>query len=102
MRSRRARLPEVSAVRDVSALVGRPGLVVADRTGVAPATLPLPADGEWVALVGPEGGFTAEELAMFDAPRASIGHFVLRAQTAPLAVVALLVQRTTPVPHVVN
>jgi 16S rRNA (uracil1498-N3)-methyltransferase len=102
MQSRRARVPEVSVVRDLRALVGRPGVVIAARDGIAPAQLPVPAGGEWLALVGPEGGFTETELAMFDAPRANIGHFVLRAQTAPLAVVAVLVQYTTPVPHVVN
>jgi 16S rRNA (uracil1498-N3)-methyltransferase len=102
MQSRRARIPEVRAVQDLSALVGRGGVVVADRGGIAPAALPAPPDGEWIALVGPEGGFAPEELAMFDAPRANIGHFVLRAQTAPLAVIAVLVQYTTPVPHVVN
>jgi 16S rRNA (uracil1498-N3)-methyltransferase len=102
MQSRRARVPEVSEVRDLRSLVGRPGVVIADRAGIAPAHLPAPPGGEWTALVGPEGGFAPDELAMFDAPRANTGHFVLRAQTAPLAVVAVLVQHTTPVSHVVN
>jgi 16S rRNA (uracil1498-N3)-methyltransferase len=102
MQSRRARIPEVRDVCDLRTLVGRSGIVVADRAGVAPADLPPPEHGEWLALVGPEGGLTHDEIAMFDAPRANIGHFVLRAQTAPLAVIAVLVQYTTPVPHVVN
>jgi 16S rRNA (uracil1498-N3)-methyltransferase len=102
MQSRRARVPDVAAVADLATLATRPGLVVADRTGVAPARLAPPPGGEWLVVVGPEGGLAPHEIAALDAPRVSVGHFVLRAHTAPLAVVAALREHTTPVPEVVN
>jgi 16S rRNA (uracil1498-N3)-methyltransferase len=103
MQSRRATIPEVAAVASVRSLAGRPGLVVADRTGGEPAELPQPGDSGWLVVVGPEGGLSPEELgALGDVPRLAVGRFVLRAQTAPLAVVAALVARSTGVPHVVN
>jgi 16S rRNA (uracil1498-N3)-methyltransferase len=102
MQCRRARVPEIAGVADLTTLAGRAGLVVAARDGVGPADLAPPAGGEWLVVVGPEGGFTTDEVAALDAPRVNVGHFVLRAQTAPLAVVAALVQLTIPVPHVVN
>jgi 16S rRNA (uracil1498-N3)-methyltransferase len=102
MQSRRARVPEVAEVADLATLAARPGLVVADRTGAPPARLEAPPGGEWIVVVGPEGGLAAPEVAALDAPRVSVGHFVLRAHTAPLAVVAALREHTIPVPDVVN
>jgi 16S rRNA (uracil1498-N3)-methyltransferase len=102
MQSRRARVPEVAEVADVRSLRDRPGLVVADRAGAAPASLEPPPGGEWLVVVGPEGGLAPEELDALVAPRVRVGHHVLRARRAPLAVVAALVERTTPVPDVVN
>ena len=50
-----------------------------------------PADGEWIALVGPEGGLDPAELELLvDRPRVSVGPHVLRAVTAPVAVAAAL------------
>jgi 16S rRNA (uracil1498-N3)-methyltransferase len=103
MQSRRATVPEVAPVAAVASLAGRPGLVVADRTGRALAQLPEPGDAGWVVLVGPEGGLApAEVTALGDVPRLAVGPFVLRAQTAPLAVVAALIASSTGVPDVVN
>jgi 16S rRNA (uracil1498-N3)-methyltransferase len=103
MQSRRATVPDVAPVAEVASLAGRPGLVIADRTGRAPTELPEPGDAGWVALVGPEGGLSpAEVAALGDVPRLAVGPLVLRAQTAPLAVVAVLVAYPTGVPHVVN
>jgi 16S rRNA (uracil1498-N3)-methyltransferase len=93
----------VSAVADVGVLATRPGVVVADRAGVPVADLGRPPGDEWTVLVGPEGGFAPEELAAFSrAPRATVSPHVLRAAHAPLAVVSALLQRSTPVPDVVN
>jgi 16S rRNA (uracil1498-N3)-methyltransferase len=119
--SRRARLPEVSAVADFGDLLNHPGLVIADRAGQsAPALFPafapitpkntgldpieqLDAKGrsrseavsvtaEWLIAVGPEGGFDPSELeATRGSPRLSLGPHVLRAETAPIAAVALMV-----------
>jgi 16S rRNA (uracil1498-N3)-methyltransferase len=97
MQSRRARLPVVDDVVDLAALAERRELVVADRGGMAAAALPRPALGsEWTVLVGPEGGLAPEELAMFpDTARLSLGPHVLRAATAPIAAVAILVGETS-------
>jgi 16S rRNA (uracil1498-N3)-methyltransferase len=103
MQSRRARVPEVTEVRDLAALAGRPGLLVADRSGAAASAVELPGSGRWTVLVGPEGGLSDDDLgAVHHAPRVRAGHFILRAATAPLAVVAALTLRTTTVPEVVN
>ena len=119
--SRRARLPEVSSVVDFSDLLSHPGLVIADRDGrpahaLFPAFTPItpenkalgpieqlegkgrnPSDAaavtaEWLVAVGPEGGFDASELeATRESPRLSLGPHVLRAETAPIAAVAVMV-----------
>ena len=100
MQSRRARVPVVDNVVAVNALVGRPGLVVADRTGVAPSVLAPDPEHGWTVLVGPEGGLAPDELsALSDAPRIRLGRHVLRASTAPLAALAVFaaeVQRLRP------
>ena len=72
--------------------VTRPGLVIADRAGIAAHELRTPGPDGWTVLVGPEGGFDAEELAAFlpETPRLAVGPHVLRAETAPVAVVAAL------------
>ena len=65
------------------------GIVVADRGGAPLAGFDRPV----VALVGPEGGFTAEELAAVEAAggrRVSLGPHVLRIETAAIALVARL------------
>ena len=70
---------------------------VADRDGTAAAALPRPEPGsEWTVLVGPEGGLAPEELAtLADSARLSLGPHVLRAVTAPVAAVAVLVGETS-------
>lgn len=94
--SRRARVPVVDQPVAVAALAGTPGLVIADPAGVHAAELALPPGGEWTVLVGPEGGLAPEDLAPLDGagagpvPRVALGPHVLRAETAPLAAVAVL------------
>ena len=56
MQSRRARLPELLDERPLSDLAGHPGLLVADPGGRPAADLVPPVGGEWLVLVGPEGG----------------------------------------------
>jgi len=104
--SRRARLPEIDGVRPVTELRGHPGLVVADPEGEEPARLPTPPGGEWVLVVGPEGGFDPDEVAALSsaAPggetpaRLRLGPHVLRAETAAIAGAAVLATRRTPRP----
>jgi 16S rRNA (uracil1498-N3)-methyltransferase len=97
MQSRRARPPVVDDAIDLAALAASRDLVVADRDGMAAAALPRPARGsEWTVLVGPEGGLAPEELAMLsDSARLTLGPHVLRAVTAPVAAVAVLVGETS-------
>ena len=101
---RRARLPDVDGVRPVAELRGRSGLVVTDPAGQDPARLSSPAGGEWVLVVGPEGGFDPEEAATLSSPasggeepaRLRLGPHVLRAETAAIAGAAVLATRRAP------
>lgn len=94
---RRARLPEIGAPLELAALAGRPGLVVADREGAPPEQLPEPPGGEWVLVVGPEGGLEPSERAgLGPAPTLGVGPFVLRAETAAVAALAALASRRRP------
>jgi 16S rRNA (uracil1498-N3)-methyltransferase len=94
MQSRRARLPAVDDVIDFDALVGTPGLVVADRDGNPAAALGAPGPAGWTVVVGPEGGLAPEEVAtLADAPTLALGPHVLRASTAPIAAAAVLLEQ---------
>jgi 16S rRNA (uracil1498-N3)-methyltransferase len=91
---RRARLPVIDGPVPLADLVDRAGLVVADRDGLPADALPEPAGGEWIVIVGPEGGLDQSEHELFaDAPRLSVGQFVLRAETAAIAISAALAGR---------
>lgn len=96
MQSRRLRLPEVIGVLSVAEATARwPGEVaVAEPGGPAP-TLRRPT-----VLVGPEGGWTADELAVCG-ERVGLGATVLRVETAAIAAgVALCGQRAGWLPSV--
>ena len=61
------------------------------------AAAELPAEGEIVLVVGPEGGVSREELAAFTEAGAKayvLGRSVLRTSTAGTAAAALLLGRT--------
>ena len=87
---RRARLPEVRPVTSLAALAGRPGLVLADRTGRPAGSFPAAGPEGWTVVVGPEGGLTPAEIERLGPaiPRLALAPHVLRAETAPIAVVA--------------
>jgi 16S rRNA (uracil1498-N3)-methyltransferase len=94
MQSRRSRIPVVDGPVAPAELTRFPGLVVAAVDGVPVAELADPPGGEWVVAVGPEGGFDDHELGAFArAPRLAVGPFVLRAETAAIAVAAALAGR---------
>jgi 16S rRNA (uracil1498-N3)-methyltransferase len=83
MQCRRARLPVVDAPVPFTELVARPGVAVATRDG-EPPSLAWPT-----VCVGPEGGWTDDELAL--APhRVALGDHVLRAETAAIGAGVLL------------
>jgi 16S rRNA (uracil1498-N3)-methyltransferase len=101
MQCRRARIPEVTLVADLAALAGRSGLVVAAREGGPANRVPLPPDGTWTVVVGPEGGFEPGEVEALDPMGLlALSPFVLRAQTAPVVAAAILVARGLHEPHV--
>jgi 16S rRNA (uracil1498-N3)-methyltransferase len=89
-------LMEIAPPRSVAEIARDPGdgamLVVADRDG-GPLE-PAAAEGRpLIAVVGPEGGLTAEELATLEAAggrRVSLGPHVLRVETAAIALAARL------------
>lgn len=91
MQARRAYLPEVVPPGPLADLAGHPALVVADRDGAPAGSVPVPTGGEWLVLVGPEGGLDPSEMAPFGAcTRLAVGPYVLRAVTAPVAAAAAL------------
>jgi 16S rRNA (uracil1498-N3)-methyltransferase len=84
MQSRRAWLPVVEPVTTFADVAARPGAALASPGGVPP-------HGEQtLVLVGPEGGWSPDELAC-GLSTVDLGPHVLRAETAALAAGVLLV-----------
>ncbi|MEU9290444.1 16S rRNA (uracil(1498)-N(3))-methyltransferase [Streptomyces sp. NPDC048275] len=103
--SRRVRFPEIAdaaTTKQVAALLATADFAAVlheDRDyGSEPlATAELPTSGEIVLVVGPEGGVSPEELALFAEAGAKayrLGRSVLRTSTAGTAATALLLGRT--------
>ncbi|MEV0278233.1 16S rRNA (uracil(1498)-N(3))-methyltransferase [Streptomyces sp. NPDC050610] len=100
--SRRLRFPQVSdlmTTRQVAALLADAAFAaVLHEEGSDPlATSPLPAAGDLVLIVGPEGGVSPDELTAFADTGAKpyrLGPSVLRTSTAGTAATALLLGRT--------
>ncbi|MEV7276215.1 16S rRNA (uracil(1498)-N(3))-methyltransferase [Streptomyces sp. NPDC093111] len=103
--SRRTRFPEVADAmtgKQVAALLATADFAAVlhedrDHPSGALATAELPDSGEIVLVVGPEGGVSPDELALFEAAGAKpyrLGHSVLRTSTAGTAAGALVLGRT--------
>ncbi|MEU7058556.1 16S rRNA (uracil(1498)-N(3))-methyltransferase [Streptomyces sp. NPDC046197] len=100
--SRRVRFPEVTdtaTTKQVAALLAGAGFAaVLHESGDRPlAAAELPTEGDIVLVVGPEGGVSPEELALFEEAGARpyrLGRTVLRTSTAGTAATALLLGRT--------
>jgi 16S rRNA (uracil1498-N3)-methyltransferase len=103
--SRRVRFPEVAdlaTTKQVAALLAKADFAAVLHSdfehGSAPlATAELPAEGEIVLVVGPEGGVSKDELALFQEAGAKayvLGRSVLRTSTAGTAAAAVLLART--------
>ncbi|MGQ4383444.1 16S rRNA (uracil(1498)-N(3))-methyltransferase [Streptomyces sp. SAS_270] len=103
--SRRVRFPEIAdaaTTKQVAALLAKADFAAVlhedrDYGSEALATAELPATGEIVLVVGPEGGVSPEELALFGDSGAKayrLGRSVLRTSTAGTAATALLLGRT--------
>jgi 16S rRNA (uracil1498-N3)-methyltransferase len=100
--SRRTHLPLIADLAGTSEVVARlrsATLAVAfhEHADGPVAALPVPAGGEMVAVIGPEGGLTDEELAAFVAAGAlltRLGPTVLRTSTAGVVAAAALLSRS--------
>ncbi len=99
--ARRAWLPDVAelaSTESVAALLAAAAadglaLVLHESGGQPLASIAVPTSGDVVAVVGPEGGVTDDELATFEAAGATVcrlGSTVLRASTAGTAAAAVL------------
>ncbi len=101
--SRRAWFPEVepmASTSDVVALLrdAAMSVVLHEAATATLAGLDVPAEGDVVVVVGPEGGISDEELEQFRAVGAEslrLGQSVLRTSTAGVAAVAALLSRTS-------
>lgn len=97
--SRRAWLPDVTPLASTSDIVARLSaaslVVVLHEAGGAPlGSLDVPAEGEIVVVVGPEGGLAPQELDAFGGTSVHLGSEVLRTSTAGVAAVSALLSRT--------
>lgn len=100
--SRRAWLPDVADPVTTAVLAQRlagaeQAIVLHEDAAEPIGDLPLPVTGEVVLVVGPEGGITPDELAVFDAAgavRVTLGPTVLRTSTAGTVAAAVVFSRT--------
>ncbi|MBA9006905.1 MULTISPECIES: 16S rRNA (uracil(1498)-N(3))-methyltransferase [Thermomonospora] len=100
--SRRSRLPEVADLADTARVAARlsaaaRALVLHEQASVPLRAVDLPATGDIVVVVGPEGGITDEELDLFTESGAvpvRLGPTVLRTSTAGVAAAAVLLSAT--------
>ena len=99
--SRRARIPEVTAPAETVDVRARAAaaavtIVLEPGAGTGLGSVPLPAAGEIMLIVGPEGGVSPAESDAFAAAgavAARLGPTVLRASTAGTAAAAVLLSR---------
>ncbi|MFE7358759.1 16S rRNA (uracil(1498)-N(3))-methyltransferase [Streptomyces sp. NPDC057543] len=103
--SRRVRFPEVAdalTTKQIAALLATADFAAVlhedrEHDSEPLATVQLPTQGEIVLVVGPEGGVSPDELAVFagaGARTCRLGRSVLRTSTAGTAATALLLGRT--------
>jgi 16S rRNA (uracil1498-N3)-methyltransferase len=86
----------IASTADVARLVaGASCAVVLHEEATVPlASLPVPATGDVVIVVGPEGGIASAELEAFKAEPVRLGDTVLRTSTAGVAAAAALLSRS--------
>jgi 16S rRNA (uracil1498-N3)-methyltransferase len=98
--SRRATPPEIAdpvKFSDAVRLAGGLRIVLSEseqQTQLREAAESEPAEEDIILAVGPEGGWTAEELQQFQTTRwipASLGATILRAETAAIAAAAVMI-----------
>jgi 16S rRNA (uracil1498-N3)-methyltransferase len=96
--SRRSAPPEIAAamkLKEATSLPGAVRIVLAESENQTPLRdLVSAADGEILLAVGPEGGWTEDELQLFQTAgwmSASFGPTILRAETAAIAATAIVI-----------
>jgi 16S rRNA (uracil1498-N3)-methyltransferase len=101
--SRRATPPEITApikLQEAASLTGALRIVLAEseRQNQLPEVLASYQQGDILLAIGPEGGWTEEELRLFQKSgwiSASLGSTVLRAETAAIAATAITISKLT-------
>jgi len=96
--SRRAAPPEIAAAMKLKEAISLPGtlrIILAESENRTPLRDALvSAEGEILLAVGPEGGWTEDELQLFQTAGwipASLGPTILRAETAAIAATAIVI-----------
>ena len=97
--SRRAWLPDVAPLERTAQVAARlraagAALVLSEDAREPLTAVPLPAAGDLVLVVGPEGGIGDDELAALGGTPVRLGPTVLRTSTAGAAALAVLSART--------
>jgi 16S rRNA (uracil1498-N3)-methyltransferase len=97
--ARRSRVPEVAplaSTADVAGLIAAAALpvVLHESATAVLSSLDVPAIGDIVVVVGPEGGIAPEELDALGVEPVRLGPTVLRTSTAGVAACAALLTRT--------
>jgi 16S rRNA (uracil1498-N3)-methyltransferase len=91
-----ATVEPVASTAEVARLVAAAALpvVLHEEATVPLASLDLPAAGDIVIVIGPEGGISPEELKTFDVTPIRLGDTVLRTSTAGVAAASALLARS--------
>jgi len=101
--SRRSDIPEISVtlkLKEALALTAETRILLAECENdvlLKDAIREHPPDGEVVLAIGPEGGWTEEEVQLFAGngwTSASLGATILRAETAAIAATAIIVSES--------
>lgn len=100
--SRRAWLPQISELATTSEVAARLraaslGIVLHESSELPLAGISVPAAGEVVIVIGPEGSITDEELAEFaaaGAPSYRLGSSILRTSTAGVVAAAVVLSKS--------
>jgi 16S rRNA (uracil1498-N3)-methyltransferase len=85
MQSRRTWLPSIHSITALADVLAMPGCAIAEPGGVEISR------EHRIVVIGPEGGFTPDELTT-QVPTVSLGESILRAETAAIVAGALMVR----------
>ncbi|MEU4197911.1 16S rRNA (uracil(1498)-N(3))-methyltransferase [Kribbella sp. NPDC026611] len=91
-----AEVAPLASTADVAELLAKAALpvVLHEEATVPLASLDVPADGDIVIVIGPEGGISPAELSSFGVEPVRLGDTVLRTSTAGVAATAALLAQS--------